>query len=475
MSARRTLLWFAASLLGGCAVAPPPHVPSIPAQAGGNFISVSPMVDRAREPPIDWWRLYGDEELAGLIAEALTANTDLRVALANLTLAQAVVKESRAGRYPSTQFSAGALYGRNLIADSIAAVLHGHAENQTTSLLGVDVAYEFDLFGRVASSIEAATADAQAIEAAADVVRVLVAAETTRAWAGARSAGHELAVAQRSAQIADEEVQIVTRQVSAGGASDFDLARVRVLADQARAQLPVFEGRRRAARFELAALLGRTPAEMEDIRPTTAPARLAVALPVGDGAQLLARRPDVRQAERRLAASSARITVATASLYPRITFGANFGFASNEVLRGANALTFAVGPLLSWSFPNQAVARARIAQSDAAAVAALAAFDGTVLRALKEVEQAISAYDAESSRRSALAGAEANAAEAYRLSGLRRREGAASQLDVLNAEQTFLVARAAVAGADSRIVDAQVALFKALGGGWQRQTATAGD
>lgn len=473
MTARPTPWCFLAALLGGCTVAPTFHEPSLPAGANDSFTSASPTVDPSAEPTADWWRLYDSPELAGLVAEAFAANTDLRTALANLALARAVAQEARAGRYPTTQLTAGAVYGRNLIADSIAGVLHKEAADQTTRSLGLDMAYELDLYGRVAGSIGAAGADAQAAAAAADMVRVVVAAETTRAWASARSAGHELAVAKRSAQIAADAVAIVARQASAGAASDFDLARVRVVADQARSQLPLFEGRRRAARFELAALLGRTPAEMPELAPDEQTPRLTVPLPVGDGGRLLARRPDLRQAESRLAAASARVGVATASLYPRISLGANLGLASNEVLRGSNGVNFAVGPLLSWSFPNQAVARARIAQSDAAAAAALASFDGTVLRALKEVEQAISACDAETSRHAALAAAEAEAARAYRLWGVRRREGAASQLDMLNAEQTLLGASAAVAAAESRIVDAQITLFKGLGGGWQGQPATA--
>lgn len=468
MTPQRTLLWFAISLVGGCTLAPTAHVPSLAEKPNGAFTTMSPIADPSAEPPADWWRLYDSPELDGLVAEALVANTDLRAALANLALARAFDKEARSGRFPATQLNAGAVYGRNLIADSIAGVLHKDADDQTTKLLGFDMAYEVDLYGRIAGSIEATSADAQSVEAAADMVRAVVAAETTRAWANARSAAHELSVARRSEQIAEETAAIVARQVSAGAASNFDFARVRVLAEQARAQVPLFEGRRRAAGFELSALLGRTPANAPELRHGDTSPRLTLALPVGDGARLLARRPDVRQAERRVAAAGARVGVATASLYPRISLGANLGLASNGVLRGSNAVNFAIGPLLSWSFPNQSVARARIAQSDAAAAAALAAFDGAVLRALKEVEQAINACVAETARHDALSAAEVQAAQAYRLSAVRRREGTASQLDLLTAEQTLLGTRAAVAAADSRIVDAQITLLKALGGGWQR-------
>ena len=473
MILRRLTALVGAAFMTGCTLGPTHRLPAVLPQAAGAFVSESSTVDPTRDPPDAWWRLYDDDVLARFVAEALIANSDLRVAVANLALSQAVLREVRAGRYPTTQISAGAVYGRNLIADSVAAAFHGHAEDQTTSLGGLDVSYEIDLYGRVARSIEAANADTQAIEAARDAIRVAVAAETTRAYASARNASRELAVAQRSLDIANEAVAIVGRQAAAGAASEFDLARVQVLADQARAVIPVFEGRRRAALFELAVLLGRVPSDapIHEAYGGT-PMRIEMALPVGDGARLLARRPDVRQAERRLAAATARIGVASASLYPRVSLGANLGLASNDVLKGSNAVNFALGPLISWSFPNQAVARSRIAQSDAAAAATLASFDGTVLRALKEVEQSISACDAEASRRSALAAAEVNAAKAYHLSGLRQREGALSQLDLLAAEQTLLGARAALAAADSRIIDAQISLFKALGGGWREASTS---
>jgi outer membrane protein TolC len=236
--------------------------------------------------------------------------------------------------------------------------------------------------------------------------------------------------------------------------------------------LPALESRHRASVLELAALLGRTPAQAPSLAvdvdgdPAAAKGQL-LALPVGDGVELLARRPDVRQAERRLAAATARIGVATSALYPRVSFGATIGYANNSVLKDSNSFTVGIGPLVSWTFPNQAVARARIAQTNAAAAATLASFDGTVLRALKEAEQAIVALDGERTRRVELAAAEAQAERSYQIAAMRRREGSLSQLDLLTSEQSLIGARAALAASDTRIADAQVTLFKALGGGWR--------
>jgi len=461
--------------VSGCAQVADYRAPHLPALALGPFVSLSPMVDATNAPPDTWWQLYQDDMLSRIVAEALEKNADLRVAVANLSVSRAMLQEAQAGRYPSTQVTAGVLYGRNQIADSIAGTAHKAASNLTTYLGGLDVAYELDLYGRVARGIEASSGDAEAVEAARDAVRVLVAAETTRAYATLRCLGHELGVANRSAELADESVRIVAQQARAGAASEFDVARFKVLAYQARALIPALEGRRRAALFELTALLGRLPADAPDVSDRADEQFPVLAsLPVGDGGRLLARRPDIRQAERRLAAATARIGVATASLYPRVSLGANLGLATNDILKGSNALTLSVGPLVSWSFPNQAIARSRIAQTNAATEAALGVFDSAVLRALKEVEQAISACDAESARRRALASAEVEATNAYRLSIVRRREGALSQLDLLSSEQTLLGARAALASADTRLVDAQVVLFKALGGGWRSSKADDG-
>jgi NodT family efflux transporter outer membrane factor (OMF) lipoprotein len=452
----------------GCAQGPDYRAPTLPALAVGPFVSTSPLIDATLAAPDAWWQLYEDDALSGLVVEALTKNADLRVAVANLSMSRAAMQEAQAGRYPSTQLFTGTQYGRSQIADSIAGTAHKTASNLTTYVGGLDVSYELDLYGRVARVIEASAGDADAVEAARDAVRVLVAAETTRAYATLHSLGHELNVANRSADLADEAVELVVRQALAGGASEFDVARAKVLSHQVRAQIPALEGRRRAALFELTALLGRVPADAPVVSERADEHLPILALlPVGDGGRLIARRPDIRQAERRLAAATARIGVATATLYPRVSLGANLGLATNDILKGSNAVTLSVGPLVSWTFPNQAIARSRIAQSNAAAEAALGNFDSAVLRALKEIEQAISTCDAEAARRRELALAEVEATTAYRLSIVRRREGALSQLDLLTAEQTMLGARAALASADTRLVDAQISLFKALGGGWQ--------
>ena len=196
---------------------------------------------------------------------------------------------------------------------------------------------------------------------------------------------------------------------------------------------------------------------------------------LGDGGTLLARRPDVRAAERRLAADTARIGVATADLYPRITLGGSIGQSSAGFsdLFGAGPLRWLLGPLISWNFPNQSAARARIAEAKADREGSLATFDGTVLRALQETDTALSAYAQSLNRRQALTAARDEAARAARIVQARQREGQVDYLTLIDAERTNAEAEAALAQSSFAVAAAQIDLFRALGGGWQSQLAGA--
>jgi outer membrane protein TolC len=208
------------------------------------------------------------------------------------------------------------------------------------------------------------------------------------------------------------------------------------------------------------------PAEAEAcIRPPA----LTALMPVGDGAALLKRRPDVRQSERRLAGAVARVGVATAQLYPRITLTGLYGGVGPELpaLTAERGLTWGVGPKIHWEFPNQSLPRARLRQARAGEQAALAGFDGTVLRALKETEQALTAYSAELAHHEDLLLAQGSAQRVYELAHGQFLAGATTQLDLLTAEQSFVAAQAAVASSDTALAQDQIAVFKALGGGWQ--------
>ena len=464
------------ALLAGCVVGPNYRTPSPPAGAAGPLVSLDRQVESPLGAPDAWWRLYKDRRLDFLLAEAFIANADLATAEAHLSSARAVLEATRANRYPKTTADAGGVYGRDANTDEILEI-GGHPP-QTLWLFDdvLDVSYELDLFGRIRRMIEASRADAEAAAAARDGLRITVAAETTRAYAQICTFGEQLAVAQRSLDIVSHEAKIAQDRYEAGANSRFDVVRAEGLAAQARTAIAPLEGQRRAALFELTALLGRSPAEApSDVLSCVTPPRLTGSMPVGDGAGLLKRRPDIRQTERKLAGATARIGVATADLYPRIRLGALYGGASSEItaLGSENALTWGVGPSVSWSFPNQAEPRARVRQAKAGAAAAMGEFDSAVLRALKEVEQALTIYGAELDRHRALLDAQDKTHEAYAIAHGETQAGAISTLDLLSTEQVLVETDAAVAASDSALVQDQIGIFKALGGGWSASDALA--
>jgi NodT family efflux transporter outer membrane factor (OMF) lipoprotein len=464
----------AISWLGACTVGPDYRKPAPPDGAAAPLAPLGPAVATGEETPDAWWQLYDDRVLDRLLAQAFAANLDLKAAEANLSAARAMFEGARALRYPTTGLEAGGIYGRDPMTDEILEV-GGHKPFSDWIFDSLaDVSYEVDLFGRVRRSIEAAEDSSEAVAAARDGLKVTVAAETARAYAQFCALGEQIAVAQHSVSLVAREAEITSRRHDAGANSDFDVARADALVAQVRASIAPLEGQRRAALFQLAALLGRTPGEAPiEAEGCVAPPRLKAAIPVGDGAALLARRPDVRAAERRLAAATAQIGVATAELYPRISLTGFWGAVSDKVdlLNTEDALAWGVGPKISWAFPNQAGPRARIHQAESGADAALAAFDQAVLQALKETAQALATYATELDHRTALKEFQAKEQRAFDLAHDQFAAGSISNLDVLTAEQTLVGADAAVAASDAAIVQDQIAVFKALGGGWKAAPA----
>jgi len=278
-----------------------------------------------------------------------------------------------------------------------------------------------------------------------------------------------LRVARGIVDLLDQSLALTRKRHAAGLESGLAVARIAALRDQRAAQVPTLEAARRAALFRLATLTGRAPANLPEIAgERSVPLEIARALPVGDGAALLARRPDIRAAERRLAADTARVGVATADLYPRITLGGSVGSTGpglDDILTGG-PLRWIAGPLLDWAFPNQEAARARIDGARADARGALAAFDAAMLNALGEVETALSTYARAIERRRVLQSASEEAERAARIVRAQQREGAVDSLGRLDAERTLADARAELAAQDEAVSLAQIDLFRALGGGW---------
>jgi NodT family efflux transporter outer membrane factor (OMF) lipoprotein len=461
----KMMLAASAITLAACATGPDYRAPATPATAAGAFVSTSPAVTAEASPDDRWWQLYRDPVLDGLVADALAANTDLRVAVARLERARASLREVRNDRTPQAEVSGSGQYGRVSAVQTVPGV---DREGWRVDA-GLNVAYEVDLFGRISRNIEAARGDVGAAQADLEAARVAIVAETARAYADAASAAERQAVAERIVSLLDRSRQLTQRRQEVGMTTPLDTARIAALRDQRAADIPLLAGQRQSALFRLATLTGRAPADLPPIaaqRTTTL--RLDQPIPVGDGAGLLARRPDVRAAERRLAAATARIGVATADLYPRISLGGSIGSTSTGLgdFFGGGPLRWLLGPLISWNV-NQGAARARIAEAEADTQAALATFDGTVLTALQETETALTLYGRSLERRTALQSARDQAERAVRITRAQQREGQIDALVLLDAERTFADAEAALALADAQIAEAQVDLFRALGGGWR--------
>jgi NodT family efflux transporter outer membrane factor (OMF) lipoprotein len=471
MKLRNLLLsLLAATSLAGCAVGPNYVAPTPPPTAAAPFIGATGPAVSVAEPQGDWWRLYLDPVLDRLVADALAANTDIRVAVARIERARASLRGARSEELPTTSLGGSVTYGR--AAQSQTPV--GLGREFRTVDAGLDVGYELDLFGRVKRGVEASRADLGAAQEDADAVRVTVVADTVRAYVDATSSAERLAVAQRTIALLDQSVRITQARFDRGLAQRLDVIRVTQLREQEEAAIPALSADRDAALFRLAVLTGRTPQDLpEEAKARTTTPDVAQPIPVGDGRALLARRPDVRAAERRLAADTARIGVATADLYPRITLGGSIGttaVGATDIFAGG-PFRWLVGPLISWAFINQEAIRAHIGETRADAKADLASFDGMVLRALGETETALSAYRNALLRKETLVSARDAAASAARISLARQRQGQIDFLSVLDAQRTLAQSDADLAQATRDVAFAQVDLFRALGGNWRPKLA----
>ena len=460
----------ATSLIAGCAVGPRYLEPAPPPAADGAFASAAPEVFSPSPPPADWWRLYDDEVLSGLVQKALTHNADLQAAAANLAKARGALEQARAGLFPSTQVQAAATYGKSSTANLVAQLAGTRASPGWVFDGAFDVSYEVDLFGRVRRTIEAAHATAQSVAAAEDLVRVTVVAETTRAYADACAYAQNLDVANRSLDLAQQLYDLTVRQRDLGARSDLDVASAGAVLSQTRAAVPTLEGQQRTALFELAVLTGDPPETVSaEAAACKTPPRLTQLLPSGDGAGLLRRRPDVREAERTLAADVARIGVAEADYFPSVHLNGTASQAGSNgaQLTSSQGFSWGVGPLITWNFPNILVARAEVAQARAQASGDIARFQSQVLTALKEVEEALTAYASELRRNAALKDARDQSLRAYQLAQVQLQNGAIGFPDLLQDERALLQAESALAGSDQLLVSEQVTVFKTLGGGWE--------
>lgn len=416
--------------------------------------------------PPDWWHLYQSSELDGLVRQALRHNQDLRVAMYDLTQAQAALKEAESQQQPQFDINAQPYYGHpSGLSELQPGYVPPNAWHYSSSM---QLSYQVDLYGQIKRAIESSTAESAAAKAAYDLVKVNVAAETARAWADICASGVQLHTVQQSLTLQRQSARLTSQLVDAGRTGELDSIRANAQVASLEASIPPLLAQQKNAFYRLATLTGTVP---ENLAPGIAqcaslPA-LKQPLPVGDMPSLLGRRPDIRQRERLLAASTAQIGVAMADLYPKITLGLNG--SSVGLINGLgerDTQGWSLGPLISWTIPNTGAVQARIESARAGAGADYARFEKTVLTALQEVRTALNNYAQELQRQQFLkqeVSARQVAAEKTRL---LYTSGKVGYLDVLDAERTLADSQLALAQSAGQLTGDQITLFLALGGGW---------
>jgi outer membrane protein, multidrug efflux system len=465
------LMGYVAGLLGlaGCAVGPNYKAPAAPAKPAAFANALT----NQGAGPIDlhWWRTFEDAELSALADRALAENHDLKFASANLREARALRRLNQADFFPVVNGSAS--YSR-FRASSAA---FGPAARRAGDFYdaGFDAGWELDLFGRVRRGVEAASAEMQAAESRRRDVQLTLLSEVARNYFELRGTQNELEVARRNAENQRETLRITQARLEGGRGTELDVARARGQLNFTLATIPQLEGAIARAIHRLGVLTGQAPtaltAELSKASPLP---KLPAELNLGTPEELLRRRPDVQAAERSLAAFTARVGIVTADLFPRVTFNGRVALEATTLsgLGSAGAETWSFGPRISWAGLDLGHVRARIRAAGARVDAALAEYERTVLEVLEETENALVDYGREQARTGYLQEAVRANEVAARIARQRFENGATDFLTVLDAERVLLEAQDQFARSQTRTATSLVALYKALGGGWENSPPT---
>ncbi|KRG69992.1 efflux transporter outer membrane subunit [Pseudoxanthomonas dokdonensis] len=409
-------------------------------------------------PVSSWWAQFGDPVLDQLIQRSLEANPDLWIAAARIDEARAVFSERRLDLGPHVTAGAQQTRSREPLPD-------GHAITEIDSV-GFDVGWELDLFGRIRRSKEAAFADLQANRNDLQAVQVSVAAEVARNYFELRGAQKQLDVARRTLDNLASTQRLTESRWQLGAGSQLDvqssLARIKAIA----ASIPQLETNEALFRNRLSVLAGERPGALDALLQSQPTPAYAQPLPIGDTTAVLRQRPDVRAAERRLAAATARIGVATADLFPRVSLQGFIGFVSGDfsgLVNGDNK-AWSVTPSVTWAAFDIGSVRARLRATEAQADGVAAEYEKTVLGALEDTENALFAYARMQVRLKRVMEQATAANRAAELAEVRYRNGASDFLTLLDAQRTALDADDALAQAEADVNVGVVTVYKALGG-----------
>ena len=458
-----------AALLSACTVGPDyvrPAPPAAPAFDAAATAADAPLP----APDAPFWRGFGDPLLDALVEEALSANHDLRIALARHDRAEALLDEAGYDRLPTVTMAGQSQWSR---ASAIEAPgLARDERDGTTHSAAILAGWEIDFFGGVRRRIEARRAGLEAESADLAAAQVAVVGQLAGAYFELRGLQQRLDVARRNADNQRQTLQLVDAQLDAGRGTSFDVARATAQYESTQARVPALEAAVDVTMHRIAVLTGQPPKALDErLASAATTALLPPAIAADASGALLRRRPDVQAAERRLHAATARIGVATAALFPRFTLAGLLGIhaAAGDTLFGRDSETGQVAFGVDWSFLDTGRVRARIAAADADGEAALAAYEQAVLAALEETANALARYQRAGEEAGRLAESAQAAAQAAQLAHVRHDAGAADLLDVLDAERTRLLAEDAAAEATARRAIGAVAVYSALAGGWPQQ------
>jgi len=410
-----------------------------------------------------WWRTFKDDELISLEKRALKTNLDLKDALARIREARARRGISQAGFFP-------------FLDSNDSAKKHKISENSGTGKivklysLGFDSNWELDIFGGVRRSVEAYQAELEAAKESLHDVMVSLLAEVARNYIEVRTYQNRLASLEKNIQVQKDIYRLNISKYRAGTIDRLPLEQSLYNLEQTRSRLSVLQTGLEEAKNRIAVLLGESPGmvheELSVCESIPVPPETIV---VGVPAETLRQRPDIRKAERELAAQTARIGVATADLYPKFRLNGTLGLESISTgnLLAYSSRTWSFGPSVSWNIFDAGKIRQNISVQNAIQAQAMVKYKATVLKAQEEVENVIVAYSKEQHRKAYLAGAVAAARHAFKLSMDKYKAGIAGFDDVLEAQRTLVRLEDDLLESKGNVAMDLVRLYKALGGGWR--------
>lgn len=457
-------------LAAGCLVgpdyqAPQPQVPEQWAAqpAPPAKVSVPTEQDLAR-----WWTIFNDPVLISLEARALKSNLDLRQAWARLRQARAARGIAAGGLGPQVGGSASYQRSRSPYTSSRAGGSEASIGDYYQA--GFDASWELDIFGGRRRELESADAQLRAAEEASREVRVSLAAEVARSYLDLRTLQQRAIIARANLAAQQHTARLTKQRQEAGFVSGLDAANAEAQAATTAAQIPLLESSARQTIHALGLLLGQEPAALiAELAPSAAIPQSPPLVPAGVPSDLLRRRPDIRQAEARLHAATAKIGVATADLFPRIYLTGGAGYQSSAFQSWFDwaGRFWNIGPSLNWRIFESGRIRANIELQEALAEESLLAYRQTVLNSLREVEDSLVASTAEQDHQRQVAAAVAANRRALGLATMLYSEGQVNFLNVLQAQGALYASEDALVRSVGAVSTNLIALYKALGGGWQ--------